>query len=95
MNIINVKIKYSYLGNYEESSDSFVKIVFEGKNNAIYTTEKIQFSGADFLRDILNTLEVRSWEELPRKFARIRLNGDRVVAIGNLIEDKWIELEGK
>lgn len=93
MDIINVKIKYSYLGNYE-GGDSFIKIAFEGKNNTVYTTDKVSFNDANFIRDILNTLEVRSWEELPRKFARIRLDGERVVAIGNLIEDKWVEVKG-
>lgn len=91
MEIINVKIKYSYLGTDEEGTP-LMQIGFEGKSGSTYCTDKITFIDASFVRDVLNTLEVRSWEELPRKFARIQLDGKRVTAIGNLIEDKWFKL---
>lgn len=92
MEIINTKIKYSYLGTDEEGTP-LMQIGFEGKNGATYATDKITFIDASFIRDILNTLEVRSWEELQRKFARIKVDGKRVIAIGNLIEDKWMEVK--
>jgi len=91
MDIINAKIKYSFLG-VDENSSLYCQIAFEGKNGSSYTTSKIVFSNISFIKDILNTLEVRSWEELSRKFARIKTDDKRVVAIGNLIEDKWVKV---
>lgn len=93
MDIINAKIKYSFLG-IDTDGAACLQIVFEGKNGLNYFTDKIYTVEMSFIKDILNTLEVRSWEELPRKFARIKLDGKRIAAIGNLIEDKWIEMRG-
>ena len=92
MEIINAKIKFSFLG-IDEEGTPLMQIGFDAKNGAQYVTDKVTFVDVSIIRDILNTLEVRSWEELPRKFARIKLDGRRVVAIGNLIEDKWMEVK--
>ena len=89
MEIINAKIKASYLG-VDEEGTLYLQIIFDSKNGTQYSTDRVAFVDASFIKDIVNTLEIRSWEELPRKFARIKIEGKRVLAIGNLIEDKWI-----
>lgn len=91
MEIINAKIKFSFLG-IDEEGTPLMQLGFEGRNGFSYLTDKVTFIEATLIKDILNTLEVRSWEELPRKFARIKLDGKRVVAVGNLIEEKWVEV---
>ena len=88
--ILNAKIKFSWLGLEENGSLTF-QIGFDCENAKTFITSK---NPADIekIKVLLNVLELRSWEELPRKFARIKLNGTRIVAIGNLIENKWLEL---
>ena len=93
--IKNAKIKYSFLG-VDESGALVAYLGFEYKENNEWQTIKtneIVLLDPSFIKDVLNVLEVRSWEELPRKFARIRIDGFKVGAIGNLIEEKWMEVK--
>ena len=93
--IKNAKIKYSFLG-VDESEIPLFYLGFEYKENQEWktvSTNKIVFMDTSFIKDLLMTLEVRSWEELPRKFARIKVKDNKVVAIGNLLEDKWVEVK--
>ena len=93
--IRNAKIKYSFLG-VDDSGTLIAYLGFEYKENNEWQTLKtneIVLLDPSFIKDVLNVLEVRSWEELPRKFARIRIDGYKVVAVGNLIEEKWMEVK--
>lgn len=93
--IRNAKIKYSFLG-VDDSGTLIAYLGFEYKENNEWQTIKtneIVLLDPSFIKDVLNVLEVRSWEELPRKFARIRIDGYKVVAVGNLIEEKWTEVK--
>lgn len=87
--IINAKIKFTYLG-YNDKNQLIVRLGFECEGSKTFTTGTIPFS---FVPKILDVLELRSWEEVQRKFARIKLEGSNVVAFGNLIEDKWLKVK--
>ena len=92
--IKNAKIKFSFLG-VDESEIPLFYIGFEYKENQEWktvSTNKVTFIDTYYIKEILSTLEVRSWEELPRKFARIKIVNDKVVAIGNLLEEKWVKI---
>lgn len=45
--------------------------------------------GMEFIRQILETLEITSWEKLPKTHVRVRFDFDKVHAIGHIIKDKW------
>ena len=93
--IKNAKIKYSFLG-IDEGNIPIFYLGFEYKEGQEWknvSTNKVVFIDTSFVRDLLVTLEVRSWEELPRKFARIKIRDGKVVSIGNLLEEKWIEVK--
>ncbi len=47
-------------------------------------------SGMDMIIAILNTVGVETWEELKGKYIRVKHDGERVHAIGNLLEEKWL-----
>ena len=49
--------------------------------------------GITYLRKILETVGVDSWEELVGKPIRSKCEHTKVHAIGHLIEDKWFEPE--
>lgn len=88
--IYNAKIKYSYLG-FDSEKLLYIKI---GVN-----TEDGEFIFEDTkmldIQNILETLELQSWEEVARKFCRVKVIGGKVVAIGNLIENKWVKNNAK
>lgn len=47
------------------------------------------------LTEILSVVGVRKWEDLKGKYVRVETHGPggRVEKIGNLIEDKWLDLD--
>lgn len=87
---LNAKIKFSYLGICEDGSLCF-RLGFDTQGGVTFQTNMINVS-TQKITDILNTLEVRSWEELPRKFSRIKVENKTIKSVGNLIENKWVEL---
>ena len=93
--IKNAKIKYSFLG-IDDSNIPLFYLGFEYKEKQEWknvSTNKVTFLDVTFIKELLSTLEVRSWEELPRKFARIKIKDGKVVAVGNLLEEKWVEVK--
>jgi hypothetical protein len=51
--------------------------------------------GIKFIRRILETMNVRNWEDLRGMHCRIRHTGlgGKVQAIGHIVEDKWFDPE--
>lgn len=94
--IINAKVKFSWIG-LKEDGTLAVQIGFDLEGNKNINTAKIPCS-AKLIQDIINTLEIRSWEDLPKKYARIKIKSggqlgyNLVSAIGNVIEDRWVRL---
>ena len=44
-------------------------------------------------RAILNTVGVERWEDLTGKTIRVKATDAGVIAIGNILEDKWLDFE--
>lgn len=80
---MNAQIKYTILVNNE------CKIGF-------ITANKVEFESVSFpasqIALLLNCINVRSYEELKRKFCRITVEKGRVTEIGDIIEDRWFYL---
>lgn len=88
---VNAKIKYSYLG-LDEYKNLVIELGFDCELGSV-RTEKIELGETVLIEDLLDTLELQRWEDLPRKFARIKVNEmNRVIAVGNLIEERWVKL---
>lgn len=51
--------------------------------------------GIEYIQKILDTVGVRSWEELAGKYIRIENHGlgSSIEKIGNLLEDLWLDNE--
>lgn len=51
--------------------------------------------GTSVIMRILEVVGVNTWEELKNKYIRIKhcYIGDRVTAIGNLMQDEWVDFE--
>lgn len=87
---VNAKIKYSYLG-LDDNKDMVIQIGFDCELGTV-STQQITVIDTYFIKEILDTLELQRWEDLPRKFARIKIIDRKVVYIGNLIEERWVKL---
>lgn len=95
MEIKNAKIKFSFLG-VDEEGILTTYLGFDYRDNYDWHTVKtneIILLDISLIKELLNALEVRSWEELPRKFARVKIENGKVIAVGNLLEDKWVEIK--
>lgn len=88
--IYNAKIKFTWLG-FEESGKLMFQIGFDSEKGTFTTTKKIGSMGR--IEKLLFTLGVSNYEELSRKFARIEVDNKTVIAIGNIIESKWMSWE--
>ena len=50
-----------------------------------------QAYGAEFIRRILEVLEVTKWEKLPGTPCRVRASHSKVEAIGHYLKDQWFD----
>jgi len=49
--------------------------------------------GMELIARVLWVVGVEKWEALPGKYVRVRHDWSKVHAIGNVIEDKWLDFE--
>lgn len=88
--IANAKIKFTLSGIGEDGSMS-MQIGFELPEGKTALTGKFAFDCAK-TKEILNALELRNWEELPKKYARVEIMDGKVVAVGNILNERWVRL---
>ena len=86
----NAKIKFTQSG-IGDGDSLIMQIGFELAGGKTVMTNKFVFDG-DKMKNILNVLELRNWEELPKKYARVAIQNERVVRIGNILNDKWMKI---
>jgi len=43
--------------------------------------------------EILRTVGVRTWEDLPGKYIKARFSGEKVYAIASILKDNWLDFE--
>lgn len=88
--IVNAKIKFAQT-EIEENNKMVAQIGFELADNKVITTRINDFN-IDLMKNILGILELRIWEELPRKYVRLSLEENRVKKIGNILNEKWLKI---
>ena len=61
----------------------------------LLTKRSLTFKGVTLIANILDTVGVANWEELKGQYIRVVDNGlgSCITKFGNLIEDKWIDLD--
>lgn len=47
--------------------------------------------GMEFIKSVLKTLEVDSWEQLKGTHCRVDADNGKIHRIGHIIEDKWFD----
>lgn len=89
--VMNAKVKFTQSGVNEDGKTLLVQIGFELPEGKTAMTPRFRFT-PEVMMNILNVLEVRNWEELPKKYARVAMVGDRISMIGNILNEKWVKL---
>ena len=90
--IYNAKVKFSYFGYKPGELGLYVQLGFDYENGTV-STNLVQVNDTKIITKILKVLGLQSWEEVSRKFARIKVTDKKVIAVGNLIENVWVEME--
>ena len=85
----NAKIKFSYLGFDQDTATVWWQLGFDTEFGS-FVTDKVNLNKPEQISNILKTLELRSWEELPRKYARVKVKNKKVIGIGNIIRNDWL-----
>ena len=67
----------------------------DNRGIGLLTKRSLTFKGVTLISNILDTVGVATWEELHGEYIRVEDNGlgDYITKFGNLIEDKWIDLD--
>lgn len=86
----NAKIRFAWLGTEPDSTCLTIQFGFEYEKGVINTTKKT-LKDIREISVILSVLGVNSWEELQRKFVRIKVTDRNVLEIGNIIENEWLK----
>ena len=89
--IFNAKVKFSFLGK-EEGKGLCFQLGFLCANNTTFVTDILPVNDMSIINKIVSILEIKSWEEINRKFARIKVQDGKIIELGNILEERWIKL---
>lgn len=95
MEEINARIQKTMLG-FEDHGIFTCMVTLEFKSTTVqgfggYSMNGASNFGGQFIQEILRAVGVEEWEKLPGKHVRVRRDNSSIVAIGNIIEDRWFE----
>lgn len=94
MEIRNARINSTSLGELGRGFSSFINIDYGGSAAQSYGGYSLRGEYAyKWISGILEALEVETWEKLPGTHCRIKEESGRIVAIGNILEDKWYSMK--
>jgi hypothetical protein len=83
----NARIASTFIGREDHGIPTFwLQLEFESTGQGF---GGVQFTSADQIIAILDTLQVNSWESLPGHTCRARHDSGKVYAIGHFMKDRW------
>lgn len=50
-------------------------------------------SAIDYIHSLIQCISVPSWEHMRGKFVRVKHDGDKLIAVGHIVEEKWVNPE--
>lgn len=95
MNVTNAVIKHTFIG-FEDNVLGVYLGVFVGENQLIRVVNIQEDEGqtstlvSNVIRNLLEKVGVGSWEQLPEKACRIKIEDGQVIGLGNLLTDNWM-----
>lgn len=91
--IINAVIKATHIGHDHGIPTSFVMLESDDASLGFggYTLGKHwEFCGW-WMKRILETVGVESWETLPGSYVRVEIEADKAIRIGHLMKELWFD----
>lgn len=88
----NMRITKTYLGVNDRNCFTFTLMLSNGSLGCGFGGWRLGRAGSDLLRAVLETLEVKYWEELPGSYVRVRFDDHKAVAIGHILKDQWLNI---
>lgn len=101
--VVNAKITSTFLGIEDHGIMTFslglhFDTYYQGYGGYALDREQINGTrigmarGVIAIREVLNAVGVYKWEDLKDKYVRVKILGNEIQAIGNILEDKWVSL---
>lgn len=50
-------------------------------------------AGSDLLRTVIETVGVKSWEDLKGRYVRVKFDERHATALSHILKDNWLDLE--
>jgi len=95
MEIKNAQIERTMLGIEDHGLLTFfLYIALDGSRHSSIAAGGYHLSGeygAAMIKEVLKVLDAKKWEELEGKYLRIKLEYRRLVAIGHITKDEWLD----
>ena len=89
----NAKISSTMLGFEDHGIFTFTLFLDYGGAGQGYGNFSLGGTFTDAaIREVLNTVGVKTWEDLPGKVVRVQANHSEVSKLGNYLTDKWLDL---
>jgi len=104
MEIQNATIKSTFLGlgrgimtfflhlEWERSGQGFGGYALDRTDSATGSKVAINYS-MPLIREVLSVVGADSWEAVAGKLVRVEFDSNRVIRIGNIMENRWLSLE--
>jgi hypothetical protein len=90
----NGKIESTHLGPEDHGIPTWwLMLTFRGSGQG-FGGYDLRVYGTGILMKILSVVGVEKWENLPNRHLRVRRNNEGlIVAIGHIVEDRWLDMD--
>lgn len=92
--IINMQITDTCLGVNDRGCFTFTLTLTNGTGKVCeFGGWYLGRAGSDLLHTVIETVGVKSWEDLKDMYIRVKFDEHHAIAIGHILEDNWLDLE--
>lgn len=89
MEIQNAKIESTMLDRESHGIPTcYVQLTFSGIGQA-FGGYDLRFHGIGMILGIMDAVGVSQWQDLSGQYCRVKRDGQKLLAIGHIVEDKW------
>lgn len=91
--IINMQITYTRLGIDDHGCFTFTLTLTNGTGMVCgFGGWRLGRAGSDLLRAVIETVGVKSWEDVKDKYVRVKFDEHHAIAIGHILKDNWLNI---
>lgn len=92
--IINMQIIDTCLGVNDHGCFTFTLFLENGTGMRCgFGGWRLRRAGSDLLRAVIETVGVKSWEDLKGMYIRVKFDERQAIAISHILKDNWLDIE--